>query len=207
MIDHLVIATPHIPATADDIGRQWGVELEVGGSHSGRGTRNVLTGLGGATYLEVIGPDEGQAKPPFARPMGVDDVTEARLVGWCARPQVPLDDAVEVLEMLGFPVTPISAMDRRRPDGVQLSWHLTFPFVGHPHHGTIPFLIDWGASPHPATSLAHSARLVALNLTHPHAPRLHAALAQLGDTSQMRIRQGEPGITAEVLTPNGVITL
>lgn len=207
MIDHLVIATPHIPSTADDLASRWGVEMELGGSHSGRGTRNVLTGLGGAAYLEVIGPDETQAKPPFARPMGVDDVTEARLVGWCARPRIPLDDAVEVLEMLGFPVTPISAMDRRRPDGVMLSWHLTFPFVGHPHHGAVPFLIDWGASPHPATSLSHTARLVALNISHPHAPRLHAALAQLGDTSQMRIRQGEPGITAEVMTPNGAVTL
>lgn len=207
MIDHLVIATPHIDTTADDIRRKWGVQLEVGGSHTGRGTRNVLTGLGGAAYLEVIGPDEAQAKPPFARPMGVDDATEARLVGWCARPQVPLDDAVEVLEMLGFPVTPISAMDRRRPDGVLLSWRLTFPFVGHPHHGAVPFLIDWGTSPHPAASLSHPARLVALNITHPHAPRLHAALSQLGDTSQMRITQGDAGITAEVLTPNGVVIL
>jgi Glyoxalase-like domain len=207
MIDHLVIATPDVGATAADILRDWGVRLETGGSHSGRGTRNELTGLGGATYLEVIGPDDAQAKPPFARPMGVDDATEARLVGWCARPHIPLADAVEVLEMLGFPVTPISAMDRRRPDGVLLSWHLTFPFVGHPHHGSVPFLIDWGASPHPATTLAHPARLVALNITHPHAPRLHAALSQLGDTSQMRIRQGEPGLTAEVLTPNGVVTL
>lgn len=207
MIDHLVIATPDIPTAVADIGRDWGVDLEVGGSHSGRGTRNVLTGLGGATYLEVIGPDEGQAKPPFARPMGVDDVTEARLVGWCARPQVPLDDAVETLEMLGFPVTPISAMDRRRPDGVVLNWRLTFPFVGHPHHGTVPFLIDWGGSPHPAATLRHRCSLVALNISHPAAPRLHAALSQLGNTSQMRIVQGDPGITAEVLTPNGVVTL
>lgn len=207
MIDHLVIATPHIAATAEAIHREWGVQLEVGGSHTGRGTRNELTGLGGGAYLEVVGPDHAQAKPPFARPLGVDDVTEATLVGWCARPALPLPDAIETLEMLGFPVTPMSAMERLRPDGALLSWHLTMPFVGHPHHGTVPFLIDWGASPHPAASLAHTARLVTLHISHPHAPRLSAALTQLGDTSRVRITQGEPGLRAKVLTPNGVVSL
>ena len=36
---------------------------------------------------------------------------------------------------------------------------------------------------------------------------LSAALAQLGDTSRVRITQGEPGLRAEVLTPNGVVSL
>lgn len=38
-------------------------------------------------------------------------------------------------------------MRHRRPDGTLLEWHLTDGDTQHPS-GLVPFLIDWGASPH-----------------------------------------------------------
>ncbi|MEN9645225.1 MAG: hypothetical protein RL238_1894, partial [Actinomycetota bacterium] len=152
MIDHLVLATPDVAATAATIADDWGLALTPGGAHVGRGTRNELTGLGGATYLEVVGPDAQQPDPPFPRPFGVDDLTEAALVAWCARPTRSIDEVVARCAALGIDLGAAAAMSRARPDGVLLEWRLTMPLLGHPHDGTAPFLLDWLASPHPAES-------------------------------------------------------
>ena len=65
MIDHLVLATPDVEATAHDIRRGWGITVIAGGIHTGRGTRNGLAGLANGSYLEIVGPDTEQPDPPF----------------------------------------------------------------------------------------------------------------------------------------------
>lgn len=207
MIDHLVLATPDVSATADALRREWGVEVFVGGSHPGRGTRNELVNLGNGAYLEIIGPDDAQPTPPFGRPFGVDDVTEPRLVAWCARPAMPLEDAAEAIDMLGFSRGAISAMSRQRPDGVLLEWRLTAPLVGHPHEGTVPFLIDWLRSPHPTETLPRQCTLQSLRLCHPRAHLLRAAMAELGIDNRVSVDEGPAGMSAVVITPLGNFTL
>src|SRR5436305_5923314 len=90
MIDHLVYASNDLSRSSADVARLLGAIPEPGGSHVGRGTRNELLSLGGATYLEVIGPDPTQSAPEGPRPFGIDDLTGPALVAWCARPQRPL---------------------------------------------------------------------------------------------------------------------
>jgi hypothetical protein len=203
MIDHLVLATPDVAATGAALGADWGVELTPGGAHVGRGTRNELTGLGGTTYLEVVGPDAGQPDPPFARPFGVDELGAATLVAWCARPTRPLDDVIAACDALGIPLGEAASMSRARPDGVLLEWRLTFPLLGPPHHGTVPFLIDWQASPHPSLSLPHRCTLRTLQLTHPRADEVRAVLAELGIDTRVEVAQGSASLSATVDTPAG----
>jgi hypothetical protein len=207
MIDHLVLATPDVSSTADALRREWGVDVLPGGSHLGRGTRNELVNLGNGAYLEIVGPDAGQAAPPFARPFGVDDIDEPRLVAWCARPAMPIDEAAEAIDMLGFSRGAVSAMSRLRPDGVLLEWLLTAPMVGHPHEGTVPFLIDWLASPHPTASLPRQCTLQSLRLSHPRAHLLRAVMAELGIDNRVSVDEGPAGMTAVVITPLGNFTL
>lgn len=203
MIDHLVLATPDVAGTARELAHDWGLALTPGGAHVGRGTRNELTGLGGATYLEVVGPDEQQPDPPFPRPFGVDDLIDATLVAWCARPARPLDEVVARCAALGIDLGPAAEMSRARPDGVLLAWRLTMPLLGAPHDGTAPFLIDWLASPHPTASLPHECRLVALHLAHPEADVLRAVLAEIGESSAVDVTNGPTSLHAEIDTPNG----
>lgn len=207
MIDHLVLATPDVAATAAQVERDWGVEVVAGGSHAGRGTHNALTGLGSGVYLEIVGPDPTQPDPPFPRPFGVDDLDAPALVAWCARPSHPLADVVGRVLTLGIDLGPIAAMTRLRPDGVQLDWRLTFPLLDAPHHGILPFLIDWLESPHPTDSLPHDAHLTTLHLAHPHPEFVHAVLGEIGHSRAIEVRYGSPGLWAEVRTPRGDVRL
>lgn len=114
-LDHLVIATPELERTVDDLEDRLGVRATAGGQHPGRGTRNALLALGERSYLEVVGPDPEQATPPRARWFGIDLLAGPRLVAWAANGRA-LDRAEhpspsepqQVLRVLGIdlPVTP-----------------------------------------------------------------------------------------------------
>jgi hypothetical protein len=205
MIDHLVLATPDVEATAAQVERDWGIEVVAGGAHIGRGTHNALTGLGAGVYLEIVGPDPGQPDPPFPRPFGVDELTEPTLVAWCARPARPLPHVIAQVSRHGIDLGPIADMSRARPDGVQLNWRLTFPLLGPPHLGTLPFLIDWLDTPHPTESLPHDAHLTALHIRHPRADLVHALLGEIGHTRAIEVEQGPAHLSAELRTPSGSI--
>jgi hypothetical protein len=207
MIDHLVLATPDVAATAATVGAEWGIALTPGGSHVGMGTRNELTGLGGTTYLEVVGPDDGQPSPAGPRPFGIDELTGPRLVAWCARPRRRLEDVIAAASALGIDLGGVAGMSRRRPDGVLLEWRLTFPLLTPPFAGTVPFLIDWMASPHPTASLPHDCELLELHVTHPQADLVRAVIAEVGTMARTTVAPGPAAVAAQVRTPRGIVSL
>lgn len=201
MIDHLAYATPDLEATVAFLRDTYGLALTPGGAHVGAGTRNHLCGLGGSTYLEVIGPDLDQPRPTGPRPFGVDDLTEPRLVAWCTRPARPLEDVVAEVRALGLDLGAVASMSRARPDGIVLQWRLTFPT----HGPVIPFCIDWGSTPHPADSLDHGTTLERLDLTDPNPTMAHRVLAAIGP--DLAVATGAPTVRAHLRTPNGPLIL
>lgn len=203
MIDHLVYATPNLADTVEALRNDWGIDLVAGGPHIGRGTRNFLAGLGSGSYLEVIGPDPEQEDPASPRPFGVDDITEAQLVTWCARPLRPLPEVGAQVREAGFDVGSIVAMSRRRPDGLVLEWQLTVR-AGEPHP-LIPFCIDWGATPHPSESLTVSTTLRSLRLSDPDPQAIRDVLRAMGET--VEVQPGARSIEAELNTPRGPFAL
>ena len=203
-IDHLVYATPNLDTTVRHLRDDWGIELVPGGPHPGRGTCNWLAGLGDATYLEVIGPDNDQPRPSSPRPFGVDDLTEARLTAWCVRPNRALADVVADALAMGVDLGTVLGMSRRRPDGVLLEWELTAanPATLDP---IVPFCIDWLESEHPTTSLSHNSLLGAFDLSHPDADRIQRALDAIGIGRPVSV--GERRFSATLSTPNGELIL
>lgn len=198
MIDHLVYATPDLAGTVDVLNRRLGVELTPGGQHVGLGTRNFLAGLGNGAYLEVIGPDLDQPEPAGPRPFAVDG---PRLVTWAVR-VAGLTEAIDRARTAGYDPGPAQSMSRRRDDGVLLEWKLTGAGFGL---GVVPFLIDWGTSPHPSDSAVRGLELVSLTGTHPEPDRIAAALAALG--VELAVTEGEPGLRAVVRSPAGEVVL
>jgi catechol 2,3-dioxygenase-like lactoylglutathione lyase family enzyme len=186
-LDHLVYATPDLEESVRQIAKLTGVRPVEGGPHPGLGTRNHLLGLGELRYLEIIGPDPEQPEPEAPRPFGIDDLTEPRLAAWAVR-AADIEARVARSRVQGYDPGPIEPLSRRTPDGELLRWRLTFPY-----EPVVPFLIDWGRTPHPAR------RLPVVPLTefaglHPDPPGVRTRLAALG--VDLDVREGAPGLVA-----------
>jgi hypothetical protein len=177
-VDHLIYAAPDLDQGIQEMERLLGRRAAVGGRHPDFGTRNALLGLGPQTYIEIIAPDPGLAGPPRGRLFGLDRLEHPRLVTWVLR-----DEAIETraaaARKAGLALGEVQQGSRVRPDGVVVSWKVTDPYA-MPLDGTVPFLIAWGATPHPAASLAAAGQLLELKAEHPQPQAVQAAFDALG---------------------------
>lgn len=203
-VDHLVYATPDLSVGIERLQTLLGVEATAGGPHPGRGTRNALIALGPRIYIEIVGPDPDQANPVDRRPFGIDGLSGPRLATWSAHA-----DDLEALSRraaaAGVALGPIAAGSRRRPDGVLLTWRYTDPrvVVGD---GIVPFFIDWGQTPHPATSSIAGGHLTGLRAQHPDAAAVLNQLDALG--LEMGVTPGTvPALIATIETARGTVEL
>ncbi len=207
-LDHLVYAVPDLDAAVELLGDSFGVRAAAGGSHPGRGTRNALLALGPRCYLEIIGPDPEQPEPALSgrvRPFGVGGSPEPRLVTWAVQESDPAARAAR-LERAGYPAGEVREMTRRRPDGVELAWRLSMPPRDDPGGGVVPFLIDWGATPHPACDAPRGCTLLGLEIWHPRPDRVAAWYRALG--VDLEVQEGAaPRLRARIDTPRGARTL
>ncbi|HEY4610138.1 MAG TPA: VOC family protein [Ilumatobacteraceae bacterium] len=208
MIDHLVFASNDLPSASAHIATVLGATPEPGGSHVGRGTYNELLSLGGASYLEVIGPDPAQPAPSGARPFSIDTLTGPALVAWCVRPQRPLIDIVTEARAAGVEFGDVEAMSRRRPDGVLLQWELSYPQLDGPLGRALPFLIDWGGAAHPSDTLTSGVRLIGLDVYTPDTALLRIALDIVGAAADVEVYEAQTAeLRARIDTGQGEVSL
>jgi hypothetical protein len=203
VLDHLVYAVPDLEAGVEDLARRTGVRPAAGGAHPGRGTHNALLGLGSGSYLELIAPDPRQPTPSRPRRFGLDGLGRARLVAWAIR--VPdIEDRARRARERGHDPGPVETMGRDRPDGVRLRWRLTSGPAESP--SPVPFLIDWGSSPHPSQGAPAGARLLELRGQHPDPESVRRLLLAL--EVELPIDPGpEPALIATLETPRGPVRL
>ncbi|MFI1047741.1 VOC family protein [Streptomyces griseoruber] len=200
-LDHIVLATPELAATVAEFTRRTGVAPAPGGVHPGHGTRNHLVGLGGGAYLEILGPDPEQPAPAGPRPFGVDGLDRARVLTWAIGP-ADLDATVAAARARGYDPGDVREMSRRRSDGTLLRWRLTDGGSPHPS-GLVPFLIDWGAAPHPSASGLPVTPLRELTATAPDPDELRPLLAVLG--TDLCLTEGPAAFSFTVDSPNGPV--
>ena len=203
-VDHLVYATPDLELGIQAIEKLTGVRASAGGQHPRLGTRNALIALGSSTYLEIIGPDPEQPKPDGPRRFGIDELKAPRLLTWVAK-GTGLAPFVDRARASGVRLGDVIAGSRKRPDGVVLSWRYTDPNVILEER-LVPYFIDWGTSPHPATTAAPGLSLRALRAEHPEPERMARILKQLGLNLPVR-RGARPSLIATLDSPKGRIEL
>jgi len=204
IVDHLVYAAPDLPAGMTRIARLLGVEPAAGGQHPGRGTRNALVALGARTYLEIVGPDPDQPAPNRPRWFGVDSLPEPRLVTWAAG-ATDIEASVEHARLAGIGLGPLGQGRRTRADGVELFWRFTDP-ASVVYDGVVPFLIDWGTSPHPAVTAPEGGALVSLRAEHPDPSPVDRCLKVL--EVEMAVARGRaPALVATIRTRRGDVEL
>lgn len=195
MLDHLVYATPDLDKAVRHLAEATGVQPVEGGRHATLGTRNYLLGFGDLRYLEIIGPDPEQPEPAQPRPLGIDLLTESRIVTWAIRTHDIETHVVRALEQ-GYDPGPVRSLSRRTPAGETLNWRVTS------HYGAVvPFVIEWGATPHPARDLPTVA-LTEFYAHHPEPGEIVSRLATIG--AKLDVREGQAGLTA--IIGNAVLT-
>ncbi len=197
-------ATPDLQRGIDAIEKLIGVRASPGGQHPGRGTRNALVALGPASYIEIIGPDPEQPPPDSARPFGIDSLQEPRLVAWAMKGQ-DLDRFAADARQRGVALGAVTAGSRRRTDGLLLQWRYTDPHTVLAD-GLVPFVIDWGSTPHPAATAAAGASLAGLRAEHPDPGRVVRLLEALGVGLQVS-RADRPALIATIQGPRGRVEL
>lgn len=203
-IDHLVYATPDLAAGVAQVERLLDVRAAPGGQHPGAGTRNALIALGDNVYLEIIGPDPDQPQFDGPRRFGIDELRAPRLATWAAK-GTDLESLVDSAKRSGVVLGQVQSGSRRRPDGALLSWRLTVsPALNF--DGIVPFFIDWGRTPHPASPLPKDCTLIGLRAEHPDPKSVHLALAALGLDLQCKAAD-LPALIATIHTPRGEVEL
>ncbi len=203
-IDHLVYATPDLAVGIETAERLFGVRASQGGQHPGEGTRNALIALGPTSYFEIIGPDPDQPKPGRPRRFGIDEITAPRLTTWVAK-GTGLEKFASDAAAHGVNLGAVISGSRKRPDGVVLSWRYTDPRVVLADR-LVPYIIDWGASPHPSATAATGVTLLTLRAEHPDADHVQQMLRQLG--FDLAVKRGpKPALMATFDSPNGRVEL
>jgi hypothetical protein len=203
-VDHLVWGGRDLEQEIDRLHALIGVRATPGGRHIGQGTWNALIGLGPTMYLELIAPDPSQPPPAGPRWFGLDHLTTPRLITWAANGE-DLEHRVDLIRRAGLELGEVRSGHRHQSDGQVLSWRLTDPDIRH-GDGLVPFLIDWGRSPHPSEHAPGGARLVELRAEHPDPAVVIPLLRHVG--IELRVSRGPaPALIATLETLHGRVEL
>jgi hypothetical protein len=206
-LDHLVYGVPDLAGAMDEFDRRLGLAPQLGGRHEGLGTHNAILPLEGEKYVELIAIDPDAPAPKQERPFGLDSLDGPRLITWAVRSR-SIEADVENARERGFDPGAIIDMSRCSPAGERLEWKLTIrakPFGD----GLLPFVIDWGSTPHPAASDRgdqNDLRLTEFSATHPHPESIGDALAALGADLEVEVGP-QPCLSALITGPEGDILL
>ena len=202
-LDHILWAAPDLDEGTKTIERLTGVTPARGGVHPGLGTRNSLIALDPGVYFEIIAPDPAQ---DIAGNRGGHIAAQMRpgLMTFA----IASDDLASLREAALHEKLGVNgpvAMHRDTPSGGRLDW--TILYLEDARFGeAIPFVIDWGKTPHPSASAPVGCRLKSFAVAHPDAAALGRLYAALGVPTV--VKGGPyPGFVAELATPKGDVVL
>ena len=199
-LDHIAVSAATLDEGAAWVEMALGVTLAGGGKHPHMSTHNRLLSLGDL-YLEVIATDPEAPNPGHPRWFDLDHFGgPPRLTNWICRTD-DLDAALATAPPDTGTATDLSRGDYR--------WRFAIPATGKlPFNDCHPALIQWQGDLHPAKSLRdHGIRLTGLQITHPDAPALQAALKRLTDPRVTIARGPYHALRATFATPNGIRVL
>jgi catechol 2,3-dioxygenase-like lactoylglutathione lyase family enzyme len=203
-VDHIVYATPDLDAGVDLLEGTLGVRAVIGGRHPAWATRNALIALGDRVYLEIVGPDRDAPAPEGRRPFGIDALRSPRLATWVVG-GTALEELAAKASANGVELGDIQSRSRLRPDGTLLCWTMTDITMDRVD-GLIPCFIDWGDTPHPATTSPRGGTPVGLRARHPEPERVRAHLRALG--LDLDVEAGNtPELVAAIETARGMVEI
>lgn len=194
-LDHLAVCAGRLEEGVEAIEAALGVRMAPGGKHPHMSTHNRLLGAGDI-YLEAIAIDPEAPPPGRSRWFGLDDFAgPPRLAAWIAA----CDDIGAAIAACPPGYGP--PVDLARGD---YRWRMAAGAT--PLADAFPPLIEWQGARHPTQSLPDAGvRLQRLEIAHPDAPALAAALAGLFSDPRVEILSGPAkALRASFATPHGL---
>lgn len=216
-IDHLVVAAANLEEGAAWCEATLGVRPGPGGEHPLMGTHNLLLRVATVNhpraYLEILAVQPGRTSQRARRWFDLDDesVRDAlrregpRFMHFVA--SVPdVAASVAALKEAGHDRGEPLRASRMTPRGL-LEWQITLREDGQRLlRGTLPTLIQWGAT-HPASALPESGvTLQALSAYAPEPASLEHAYRAIG-LQGVAVKTGATNLCAVLDTPRGRVTL
>ena len=200
--DHFALACQNLEEGVDFVEAMTGVRAAPGGPHPGVGTHNALLSLGTDVYLEIIAVDPNQDAPPRPRPFGIDEHRGPRLAAFAIHPSQgeTIESVSETIRNHGTDPGPVVAMNRVKPDGEEISWRLTLSS----NQRMVPFVIDWGDTPNPATITPKGCLLTEVRGSDPQLDRTVALHQQLG--LDIKVSEGSSWLEIILQRPDGGTT-
>ena len=199
-LDHLVVGVSNLALGVEWITEFLGVRPVFGGRHPRLGTANYLLSLGPETYVELLGPDPDSESRTEPLLFGIETLVEPRLVTWATR-GTGLKELVAKANAHDVPLGQVRSGTRTRPDGIELTWEYSDP-AAFPSKGLVPFMIDWGNTPHPSMSAPSAGQLISLRAEHPDPEGIRSMLDVLN--LELRVDEGsEPALVARIRTLGG----
>jgi hypothetical protein len=131
-------------------------------------------------------------------------LAEPRLITWAAATQ-DIEAAVEQARNAGYDPGTTIDVARDTPEGERLTWRLTISeeFAAD---GLVPFLIDWGSSPHPSRTSEALCSIEGFSAEHPDPESVRAMLGALGVS--LDVETGPvPLLRGTLVGPDGSIEL
>lgn len=203
-LDHLVVGVADLASGTAALEAEWDISVGPGGAHPTMATRNRLTRIGSASYLEVIAPDPSAPHPGRPRWFGLD---EPETIGRLGRGPALLTWVVRVPDLdRALAQSPVDLGRATAASRGALSWRIAIRDDGAPvEGGTVPGLIEWPDGDGPAASIPGGGLgLVELILIHPEPDRLADILSRLGVRDLATIRSGSrPALEAILAGPGG----
>lgn len=207
VVDHLVFSCSDLHSGIEYVADHLGVSPVLGGRHPEWGTHNALLSLGNSTYLEIIAPDP-DVDERVQRPEVFTGTGSGSLSTWAAS-LGDLPARQSRARLAGHSFGDILKGSRVTDSGLLLEWSLTNPMT-RLKGGVVPFLIDWGRSPHPSGACTKGCILRRLSLLHPDPESVCEIFSQIGlrlSESLRVMRAARPGMVATIETPRGEIEI
>ncbi|MEM6680867.1 MAG: VOC family protein [Pseudomonadota bacterium] len=203
-LDHIVLGVPDLESGIAYVEDKLGVRAAFGGIHPDIGTHNALLSLGDGVYLEIAAIAPNVAAPPndFTDILGT--LTQPRIISWALSSRDIAHHRQIALDA-GLPMGDLKDGSRAKPNGDVLRWRLTQP-MPKPLGGTVPFLIDWGETPHPSKAAPAAGAFVALRFAVPEPTALQTGFTALGLPYDVTSAP-EPQMTATIKTAHGLVEL
>lgn len=203
-LDHLVLLCPDLAAGIARVEEETGVRPAMGGQHGNDWTENALARLGDGIYLELL---SATAIAPQGRDPWVDRCRALRqpeLFAWCARSDGGLATIAARLADEGVAASGPEPWQRKRPDGVVLSWELVDPAPG-PLDPALPFFIDWAGSPHPSEDAPGGLAIEEFRIQHEEVDAIRRIVGDPG--VGVRFQAGAAALSARIRGPGGAMTV